>query len=93
MSKLLIAGFVTGFIFGFLLQKAQVVRYSKQVGALLLEDFTIFKFMFSAIMVAMVLLGLFSDLGLVSIHPKPYRLAANLIGGALFGLGWGLIGY
>ena len=91
--NLLVVGFITGFIFGFLLHKAQVVRYDKQVGALLFEDFTIFKFMFSAIVTAMVLLWLFNDLGWISVHPKPLRVWANLLGGTIFGIGWGLLGY
>ena len=34
-------GLVTGIIFGFLLQKARVLRYDRQVGAMLLQDMTI----------------------------------------------------
>ncbi|MCK7504848.1 MAG: YeeE/YedE family protein [Desulfobacterales bacterium] len=41
----LIYGLVTGIIFGFLLQKGRVIRYDKQIGALLLKDMTIVKFM------------------------------------------------
>ena len=50
----LIYGLITGIIFGFLLQKAQVLRYDKQVGALRLIDMTILKFMLSAIVVASI---------------------------------------
>ena len=32
--KLLIYGLITGILFGFLLQKARVIRYDKQVAAL-----------------------------------------------------------
>ena len=37
--------------FGFLLQKGRVLRFDKQVGAMLLTDMTIFNFMLSAILV------------------------------------------
>jgi uncharacterized membrane protein len=47
-------GLVTGIVFGFLLQKGRVLRFDKQVGAMLLKDMTIFKFMLSAILVGMV---------------------------------------
>ena len=90
---ILLAGLITGIFFGFLLHKAQVVKYDKQVGALLLEDFTIFKFMFSAIISAMIFLWSFSDMGLITLHAKPLRPLANITGGVIFGLGWGLIGY
>ncbi len=90
---LLVAGFITGIIFGFLLQKSKVLRYDKQLGALIFEDFTIFKFMFSAISVAMVLLYAMHDLGWIHFHIKPTHLVANLLGGLIFGVGWALVGY
>ena len=45
-----ILGLITGVAFGFLLQKGRVLRFDKQVGAMLLKDMTIFKFMLSAIL-------------------------------------------
>ncbi len=89
----LLYGLVTGLLFGFLLQKARVLRYDKQLGALRLQDFTIIKFMLSAIMVSMVGVYLLRDLGLVKLSLKPTIVGANLAGGLIFGLGWGLIGY
>ena len=47
-------GLITGILFGFLLQKGRVLRYDKQIGALLMLDMTIVKFMMSAIVVGMV---------------------------------------
>ena len=44
----LFLGLITGFAFGFLLQKSQVLRFEKQVGFMLLKDMTIIKFMASA---------------------------------------------
>ena len=38
-------GLATGIAFGFLLQKGRVLRFGKQVGAMLFKDMTIFKFM------------------------------------------------
>lgn len=91
--NMLIYGLVTGILFGFLLQKGRVLRYDKQIGALLLIDMTIVKFMFSSIMVAMVGIYLLKDMGLVTLHLKPTILGANILGGLIFGLGWGLLGY
>ncbi len=86
-------GLLTGFVFGFLLQKGRVLRYEKQLGALRLIDMTIIKFMMSAIVVGMVGIYLLHDL----INPdllnlKSTILGANIIGGILFGIGWGLFG-
>lgn len=89
----LIYGLITGLIFGFLLQKSRVIRYDKQVGALRLMDMTIVKFMLSHIIVAMVGIYILRDLGQVELSIKTTILGPNIIGGLLFGLGWGLIGY
>jgi uncharacterized membrane protein YedE/YeeE len=89
----LLYGIITGIIFGFLLQKAQVLRYDKQVGALRLIDMTIFKFMLSAIVVAAIGIYLFKDLGLIKLSIKDTSIGAQVVGGLLFGIGWGLLGY
>ncbi|HDR16450.1 MAG TPA: YeeE/YedE family protein [Desulfobacteraceae bacterium] len=89
----LVYGIVTGILFGFLLQKGQVLRYDKQLGALRLIDFTIVKFMFSAILVGMVGIYLLKDIGLVSLSVKGTSLGANILGGIIFGIGWGILGY
>jgi uncharacterized protein len=91
--NVLIYGLGTGVLFGFLLQKARVIRYDKQLGALRLIDMTIVKFMLSSVLVGMVGVYLLHDLGLVKLSIKATILGGNVIGGLLFGLGWGLIGY
>ena len=89
----LMRGFVLGILFGFLLQKGGVAKYEVLMGALLLTDFTVMKIMLSAILVGMI--GIFGmhALGLVKLHVKPTKYAANVIGGLIFGLGFALIGY
>ena len=89
----LLYGIITGILFGFLLQKGQVLRYDKQVGALRLMDMTIVKFMLSAVVVASVGVYLFKDLGMLKLSVKGTSIGAQLIGGGLFGIGWGLLGY
>jgi len=91
--NLLLYGFITGIIFGFLLQKAHVLRYDKQLGALRLKDFTIVKFMLSSVIVSMVGIYLLYDLGLVELDIKTAALGANVLGGLIFGIGWALVGY
>jgi hypothetical protein len=91
--KILIYGLVTGIFFGFFLQKGRVLRYDKQLGALRLMDMTIVKFMLSTVLVGMVGIYLLKDLGLVKLSVKSTNLGGNIIGGLLFGAGWGLLGY
>lgn len=86
-------GLITGLLFGFLLQKGRVLRYDKQLSALLLKDMTIIKFMLTSVIVAMVGTYLLVDLGLAKLSIKATILGANIIGGIIFGLGWGLLGY
>jgi uncharacterized membrane protein YedE/YeeE len=86
-------GLITGILFGFFLQKARVIRYDKQLGALRLMDMTIVKFMVPSILVGMVGVYLLKDLGLVKLSFKSTVLGGNILGGLIFGLGWGLLGY
>ncbi len=89
----LIYGLITGIIFGFLLQKARVIRYDKQLAALRLLDMTIVKYMFTTVLVAMVGVYLLKDLGLVKLSIKTTSLGGNILGGLIFGAGWALFGY
>ncbi|MGE0085144.1 MAG: DUF6691 family protein [Desulfococcaceae bacterium] len=89
----LIYGIVTGILFGFFLQRGRVLRYDSQIGALRLTDMTIMKFMLTAIFVAMVGIYALLDMGLVKLSVKSAVMGGNIIGGLIFGLGWGLLGY
>lgn len=89
----LMYGLVTGILFGILLQKAEVLRFDKQVGALRLMDMTIFKFMLSAIAVGVVGIYLLKDLGLIKLSLKGTSIGAQVLGGTLFGIGWAILGY
>ena len=93
MDTAQIMGLVTGILFGFLLQKGRVLRFEKQVGAMLLKDMTILKFMLSAIMVGMVGVTLLADAGVITLGHKPMNVGAILVGGALFGAGWAVMGF
>lgn len=89
----LVLGLLFGVVFGFLLQKGGVARHEVLMGQFLLTDFTVIRVMLTAIVVGM--LGVFSlrALGLVELHLKPTRYAANVAGGLLFGVGLALLGY
>jgi uncharacterized membrane protein YedE/YeeE len=89
----LVLGLLFGVGLGFLLQKGGVAKYEVLMGQFLLTDFTVIKVMLTAICVGMI--GVFSlrALGLVELHVKPARYAANIAGGLLFGVGLALLGY
>ncbi|MBN1593273.1 MAG: YeeE/YedE family protein [Candidatus Coatesbacteria bacterium] len=86
-------GIIAGLLAGFLMQRSRVIRYDKQVGAMRLADMTIIKFMLTAAITASVGIYMLHDLGVVKLSVKPTLLGANIIGGLIFGIGWGIVGY
>ena len=86
-------GLITGICFGALLQQGRVLRFERQVGAMLLKDMTIMKFMMSAILVGMVGVHMAVALDLAQLGPKATQIGANVVGGLLFGLGWAVMGF
>ncbi len=91
--SILVYGLITGSLFGFLLQKGRVLRFDKQIGTLRLIDLTIFKFMGTSVIVAMVGVYLLVDLGQARLDLLPTVLGKNIVGGLLFGVGWAMLGY
>jgi hypothetical protein len=89
----LITGVLFGLVFGFLLQKGGVGKFNVLLGQLLLQDFTVAKVMLTAIVVGMIGVLTLHHFGKVSLHLKPTRIGANVIGGLLFGAGFALLGY
>src|SRR3989304_8347339 len=86
-------GFFVGILFGFLLQKGGVTKYDVIIGQLILADFTVIKIMLSAVVTGMIGVHLLRSLGLAELHPKPGSLGSVVIGGLIFGAGFGILGY
>lgn len=92
MTKLMFA-VAFGVAFGFLLQKGGVGKYNVLVGQLLLQDWTVAKVMMTAILVGMIGIFVLNRFAKVNLHIKPTQIAANAVGGLVFGAGFALIGY
>jgi len=86
-------GLIMGIIFGFLLQKGGVTRYEIIIDQLLLKDFTVVKVMLSAVITGMLGVHFLKGRGRVNLHIKPGSAGATVIGGLLFGIGFGMLGY
>jgi hypothetical protein len=86
-------GLLTGFLFGFLLQKGHVTKYPVIVGQFLLRDFTVLKTMLTAVLVGGIGVYLLKALGLATLHVKPAQLIAVSTGGLIFGVGMVVLGY
>lgn len=86
-------GFFIGMAFGFLLQKGGVTKYDVIIEQLLLTEFTVIKIMLSAVVTGMIGVYLLRSIGLVTLHPKSGSFGATVVGGLIFGLGFGILGY
>jgi hypothetical protein len=88
-----VLGLLFGIIFGFLLQKGGVTYYDVVMGQLLLTDFTVVKVMGSAVATGMIGFHLLKHFGLARSHVRAGSTGSNVIGGLIFGVGFGLLGY
>jgi uncharacterized protein len=88
-----ISGLLFGMAFGFLLQKAGVSDYDVLIGALRLTDLTVMRVILSAILFGSIAIYVLGKFGMARPHTKPTNYASNIMGGLIFGLGFGLWGY
>lgn len=86
-------GFIIGIVFGFLLQKGGVTKYDVIIGQLLFTDFTVIKIMLTAMTTGMLGVHFLWSLGITQLHPKPGSFGSVVIGGLIFGIGFGVLGY
>ena len=91
---LVVGGLLAGIVFGFLLQKGQVAKYRVILGQFLFTDYTVLKVMLTAIVVGAIGVYGMLQLGMIQhLLVKPAVLAANAVGGLIFGVGMSLLGY
>ena len=91
----LIAAIVIGIAFGWTLERAGLGSARKLAGQFYLTDLTVFKVMFSAILVAMLgafWLGRIGALDLSRVYVPETFLLPQLIGGVVFGAGFVVAG-
>jgi hypothetical protein len=86
-------GLLMGIMFGFLLQKGGATKYDVIIGQLLLADFTVVKIMLSAVVVGSIGVHFLRNMGIAQLHPKPGSIGSTVIGGLIFGVGFGILGY
>lgn len=86
-------GLLLGLAFGFLLQKGGVTSYDVIIGQLLWRDFTVVQIMLTAVIVGTLGVHALKQLGLAELHPKPGSVGMTVIGGLIFGVGFGVLGY
>jgi uncharacterized membrane protein YedE/YeeE len=89
----LVLGLITGFVFGFLLQKGRVTKYRVILGQLLLKDWTVLKIMATAIVVGAIGVYFLLALEATKLDVWPFQLGGVLLGALLFGMGMAVLGY
>jgi uncharacterized membrane protein YedE/YeeE len=93
MTNYIIA-LILGVFFGFSLNKAGLTRYNKIVNVFRLTDFSVLKFMMTALVVSMSGLYILRGLGLIHFPNVPSTyVVGNVIGGLIFGVGMAITGY
>jgi hypothetical protein len=93
MSEALVT-LIVGGLFGWALNKAGLTHYARIVDVYLLRDWTVIRFMLSALLVGAVGIRLGLAFGLTNEVPLPQTHAlSNLLGGAIFGVGMASAGY
>src|SRR6056297_2544934 len=89
----LFLGLLFGIVFGFLLQKGGVTNYEVIVNQLRLIDFTVLKIMLAAVITTMLIISVVLPTGYIKLQPKSGSIKTSIIGGLLFGIGFGTLGY
>ena len=88
-----------GILFGIVLSKAEVISWYRIYEMFKFQSFHMYGVIGSAVVLGIVLFRLFNSGAIkdylgnqIYIEPKKKGFYRNIIGGTIFGLGWGLIG-
>jgi uncharacterized membrane protein YedE/YeeE len=84
---------ILGFLFGAILQYANLNKFNVISGLALRENFAVPKAIALSIGIGVILLSVEIAFGMAAYHVKPFILGGLLIGGLLFGAGMALLGY
>jgi len=84
---------IFGFLFGAILQYANLNKFNTISGMATLDDLSVAKAIALAIGIGAILLNIEIGLGLASYHVKPFIAGGIVLGGLIFGSGMAILGY
>lgn len=92
----MIQAFIIGIAFGFVLERGGLGNAKKLAAQFYLEDMTVFKVMFTAIITAMVGVYVLTSIGFIQpsqLYVSPTFVLPQIAGGIFFGIGFVMGGY
>lgn len=93
-AKSYLIALILGVLFGFALNKAGLTKYHKIVNQFRLTDFTVLKFMMTALVVTMLGVYPLRAMGIITFPTVPATyIVGNLVGGLIFGVGMAMAGF
>lgn len=84
---------ILGFLFGSVLQYANLNKYNVISGLALRENFSVAKAIAISIGIGAILLNIEIAFGFSSYHVKPFIVGGLILGGLIFGSGMAILGY
>lgn len=96
VAGIYVISFLIGFGFGYALEIGGFANSTRLAGQFFLKDMTVFKVMFTAIIVAMVLVFGATGLGLLDfnrVYVNPTYLWPGIVGGVIMGFGFIIGGF
>jgi len=84
---------VFGFIFGTIIQYANLNKFNVISGLARLDDFAVLKAIAVAVGLGIILMNIEIGMGLATYHIKPIMVGGIIFGGLIFGAGMAILGY
>lgn len=88
-----VIGIIFGVFMGFYLHKGKMLSYDDQVSSMIFKKMNLIKFYMSAQLVSLTCLTILRILGVIQIDHTIFNGFNIIVGGLLFGVGWGVLGY
>lgn len=88
-----ITGLGSGILMGIILHKAKMLNYDEQVSSMIFKKMTLLKFYMAAQLTSLLTLSALRILGYIHVDHDSFNWFNAVIGGLIFGIGWGVLGY